>query len=112
MNNFPVRAGRTSAARIGEILSRLRETHPDMARIFTEGGCFQLFLILDAIHPGAECWYDGNHVYTKLFGYWWDINGRYDEKPEYAEIIDPEVMKRAYHWKDCAWWSDFSPRLR
>lgn len=39
------------------------------------GACFKLFLILRAVYPKAEPYYDVNHIVTKINNRFYDIRG-------------------------------------
>ena len=60
-----------------QFLSVLRQAHPLMGKIFTQGGCYQLFEIIKAVFPDAEAFYDPviGHVYTLHGGKYYDIKG-------------------------------------
>ena len=64
------------------VIFRIRQSHPDMARIFTEGGCYSMFLILASIFPGAVAYYDGSHIWTWIEDDFYDINGRMQSDEE------------------------------
>lgn len=55
----------------------IRKAHPDMVRIFTEGGCYEFYRLLHAINPECRAVYDGvdGHVYGRLGTTLFDING-------------------------------------
>lgn len=64
------------------VIYRIRESHPDMVRVFTMGGCYSMYLILASIFPGAVCYYDTleGHIWTWIDdgndGDFYDITGR------------------------------------
>ncbi len=70
-----------------QLINRLRESHPMMTRIFTNGSCYQLFLILKTVFPQAVCWYDPviGHAYTEIDGRFYDITGRIYNLPQHAQ---------------------------
>lgn len=82
-------------------LSALRDLHPDMARWGLHGGCFKVYLVLRQRFPGAEPWYDGEHVLTKIGDHYYDIRGEVQPVSsigaEYLRM-DPLVFNRAYWW--------------
>jgi len=65
----------TRHRKILNILSILRDTHPDMVKIYREGSCIDLFLLLRQIFPEADAYWDDNHIVTKIGKYYYDIDG-------------------------------------
>lgn len=57
-----------------------------MVGIFTKGGCFNFFLILRAVYPEAEAWYDRDHVVTKIDNKFYDINGVIKNTEKYLKF--------------------------
>lgn len=82
-------------------LALLRETHPDFAFIYTNGGCYHLYLILKSLWPEAELWYQDNpgHVFAKIGSSWYDINGKYRFKPRGARPITARQLGDPWKWK-------------
>lgn len=74
-----------------------------MTLLYTQGGCYELFLLLREIFPDAEPWYDQveGHVYTKIGNAYYDIKGkRYRLNETACPMTDePNWMKRAHRWK-------------
>lgn len=56
-------------------LSLLRNSHPDIGKIFTTGSCLNLHLLLKTMYPEAELYYDEDHVITKIDNRFYDITG-------------------------------------
>lgn len=79
-------------------LSQLRETVPEAERIFTEGGCYRLFLLLRTIWTDAEPLYDGNHVITRIDGKCYDITGRVFSKAHVSMFQERRLIKKAHRW--------------
>lgn len=88
---------------VEQLINRLRESHPMMTRIFTNGSCYQLFLILKTVFPQAVCWYDPTayHVYIEVDGRFYDIGGRVYQLPAAAEPFTEEnwPMHAPHRWK-------------
>lgn len=83
---------------VERFLARLRGTHPDFVRIYTQGGCYQLFLTLREIWPSATAWSDLDHVWTEISHRFYDIRGRHLVLPTAARPIDLCVARRAHRW--------------
>lgn len=79
-------------------LSLLRDLHPDLPRIGRNGSCFRVYLLLKAVWPEAEAWYDSNHVITKIGEQFWDIHGEVFPESHYRMADDAAVFNRAYTW--------------
>ncbi len=57
-------------------IALIRESCPEwQVRIFTQGACYQFFLILQHRFPSAVACYDGDHVITYIDGHFYDITG-------------------------------------
>jgi|TARA_R110000744_G_scaffold69536_3_gene141122 hypothetical protein len=82
------------------MLIALRDSYENMYEIFTEGSCFQLYLVLKALHPEAvPYWSDKqNHAVTKVGEFYYDIGGilntKHVESPEQGAyyIVTPEKI--------------------
>jgi len=71
-----------------EFIAALKKSAPIIPKVFTEGSCYHLCLILGTIFPEAEALYshtDG-HWITKIDHRYYDIHGEID--PEYAKSRD------------------------
>lgn len=64
-----------------------------MGTIFTEGSCFNLYLLLKQIWPQAECYYDDNHIITKIDNKFYDINGVVVNPPDYTMKLTDRIHK-------------------
>lgn len=62
---------------VEKFIRLLADSVPDADRVYREGNCFKLFLLLRHVWPNAEAWYDQveGHVYTKIGKSWYDIRG-------------------------------------
>jgi hypothetical protein len=58
----------------------IRDSCPELqVKIFTEGACYQFFLILQSRFPSAVPYYDGDHVITCIDGKFYDITGQVEK---------------------------------
>lgn len=73
----------TDAQRLDRFLAALRGAHRDMVPLFTEGCCFELFVIARTVFPRVEPLYSQRegHVYLALDGRLFDIRGRHAQRP-------------------------------
>lgn len=60
-----------------DIITAIRESHPSMVYLYTEGQCYNFHKIIKSIVPEAEPYYSDNegHVYSKINGDFYDIRG-------------------------------------
>lgn len=56
-------------------ISILRESHQSQVEIFTKGACLRMHILLRQAYPGAEPFYNIDHVVTKIGGRFYDIHG-------------------------------------
>ncbi len=63
---------------INEFLKELRDSADIQFKIFTEGSCFRLYMILKIIFPQAEAYWSDldNHCITKVDDKFYDIGGK------------------------------------
>jgi hypothetical protein len=67
----------------------IRESCPDLqVKIFTEGACYQFYLILKHRFPQAAAYYDNDHVITYIDGHFYDITGEV-QKGYHGYMKDP-----------------------
>jgi hypothetical protein len=57
------------------LIKEIRNSHPSMEEIYSNGSCYNLYCILKVCFPQAEAYYDGDHVITEIEGCFYDING-------------------------------------
>jgi len=72
--------------RILYIISILRENIPNSTKIYSNGKCYEFYLILKSIFPDAIAYYDGNHIITKIWEKYYDINGEVNDIDNYLEL--------------------------
>lgn len=74
-------------------ISRVRDSFIGSQQVYTEGRCYHFYLILKEVFPEAECWYDEDHVLTKIDDKFYDITGevrkelalhKYERIPSYS----------------------------
>lgn len=96
-----------SAQTLIELTKILREAHPQVREIFTNGGCYELFRALHVVDPRLEPYHDGNHVYARLGNTFFDIDGPHDFKLVHGLLSpmdrEPRILKTARFWKDENW---------
>ena len=74
-------------------IARIRDSFVGSQHVYTFGSCYHFYLILKEVFPEAECWYDQDHVITKINDKFYDITGevkrnaslyKFDELPTYS----------------------------
>lgn len=82
---------------IKRFIKSLRESDAVIRQIYTQGGCYQFFLVLSSIDNNAECYIntDKNHIVTRIGGSFYDIDGVADSTENYqkASINDIRIAK-------------------
>lgn len=100
---MPVAVKRTVV--VDSIIAAIRNSFNDAVKVYTEGSCFQFYLIIKSICPYAEPWYDSivGHVYAKVGDKFYDINGQLKDEELIGDLWDlrdePNIYKRAGEWK-------------
>ena len=61
--------------RVLSLIKAIRESFYGSDIVYTKGSCYQLFKILSVVFPTAEAYYFDKHIYTKIEGSFYDING-------------------------------------
>lgn len=85
---------------VDKFLKELRDSADIQFKIFTEGSCFRLYMILKIIFPKAEAYWSDldNHCITKIEEEFYDIGGiikdSYIEDRSYYKI--PKSQLRGY----------------
>lgn len=85
-----------------ELLHSIKSNVHNSEHYFTNGGCFQLYLMLKSIWHDAEAWYDAidGHVYTKISGRYYDIKGIANDTDQLEKMCDMgAVYEKAFTWK-------------
>ena len=60
---------------IEKFISVIRDSFIGSQQVYTEGSCYHFYLILKQVFPEAECWFDIDHVITKIDDKFYDITG-------------------------------------
>ena len=60
---------------VERFISIIRDSFIGSQQVYTEGSCYHFYLILKEVFPKAECWYDLDHVVTKIDDRYYDITG-------------------------------------
>ena len=85
---------------IERFLAELRGSHPDMVRLYTEGRCYHLWLIMRVTWPQARCFYSPveGHVYVEIDGALYDIRGRHLRRPDPLDLLDHRSGHAPHRW--------------
>lgn len=62
------------------------------------GSCFRLYQLLALVFPGAEPWYDHDHVITRIGGRFYDIRGEVLADDKWIPFTDQRAFNKAYLW--------------
>jgi hypothetical protein len=78
---------------IENFIAKIRDSFIGSQQVYTEGSCYHFYLIMKEIFPEAECWYDEDHIVTKIGDSFYDITGevrktdmldKFDRLPSYS----------------------------
>ena len=78
---------------IENFIAKIRDSFIGSQQVYTEGSCYHFYLILKEVFIDAECWYDEDHVVTKIDNKFYDITGeisktdgldKFDRLPSYS----------------------------
>lgn len=91
------------------LLAAMRKNIKQADVMFTQGKCYQLYLMLSDLYPQAIAWYDPvvGHVFTEIDGKYYDINGEHESLPERSHLFDENLLSSL---KDAREW-DYQPTL-
>lgn len=83
-----------------KLIEAIRSSHPDMVKLYTEGQCYQFYLILRSQWPDAKAYYSRieGHVYTMIDFELYDIRGRWIVHPKDLELLDHNTSYPPYRW--------------
>lgn len=68
-----------------DFITRLREIYPERYADFSEG-CLKFYLLLKAMYPQANGWFNSTHTLTEIDGHCYDIDGLAIKTPDYLPI--------------------------
>lgn len=76
-----------------KLIKAIRESFGSSIAVYRFGNCYQFYEILKVIFPEAEAFYDGNHVWTKIDGIFYDIKGKTDLNGVTLEpVVDKDII--------------------
>ena len=93
----------TKRDKILRIIEAIRESHPDLTVIYTQGSCYEFSNILKQIFPEAKSYrtYDNNHIVTRIDEYFYDIYGDVTNQADTHYIpVDKRFIKKEQPY----WW--------
>jgi len=94
------------------IIKRIRDSYIHSTTIYTQGGCYQFYLILKEIFPQSICWYDSivGHIITEIDGKFYDITGEVClPDKSYVLSSEPRIAEEAKGWRFD--WGDLSNQI-
>lgn len=77
------------------IIKAIRESFGGSVAVYQFGNCYQFYEILKTVFPDAEAFYDGNHVWTKIDGKYYDILGekKHSKNAHLIPVTEPERIE-------------------
>jgi len=84
---------------VKDFIATIRDSFIGSQQVYTEGSCYHFYLILKAVFPQAECWYDEEHIITKIDGKYYDITGeiRVNSNMRKNEELPTYYLKAPYN---------------
>lgn len=85
------------------LLTAMRKNIKQADVMFTQGKCYQLYLMLSDLYPQAVAWYEpvDGHVFTEIDGKFYDINGEHESIPSTSYLFAEEEcasLRGAFDW--------------
>ena len=74
--------------KVEKFISTVRDSFIGSQQVYTEGSCYHFYLILKEVFPTAKCYYDQDHVITKIGNEFYDITGKISGIKESCEYTD------------------------
>lgn len=86
------------------LIAALRNSHEHARGVFRHGGCYELYRILRTVWNDAEPWYIDDHVYTKIDGRLYDIDGPWTPTADQMGRLEPlhKEKRRPWAWRNRA----------
>lgn len=86
--------------KIKELINSIRNSHPDIERLYLEGQCYNFAVILRTQFSGGDFWYSylEGHMYYHLNGRWYDIRGEHLKEPRGSCKYNFKDGDPAYRW--------------
>lgn len=85
-----------------KLIEVIRESFKGSVIVYTLGSCYQFYLILKEVFPEARCYYDSNHVITRIGDSYYDITGEVKcERHLPIEDFGENHVEGEYGLKNC-----------
>ena len=86
--------------KLRNLISSIRNSHPDITKLYMEGQCFNFACILRSQFEGGVFWYSylEGHMYYKYGDYWYDIRGEHLTQPVGSTKYSFKDGDPAYRW--------------
>lgn len=70
----------TKHLKVINFIKTIRDSHPHMEYVYTNGSCINFFCILKQVFPNAKPWFNIDHIITEIDGKFYDITGSVSNK--------------------------------
>lgn len=100
VNKASKNSKRCGDAGLLRLITSIRESHPDMEKLYTEGQCFNFAMILRGQYPGGKLWYSASpgHMYYYYEDAWYDIRGKHCRQPPHSSEYNFKDGDPAHRW--------------
>lgn len=83
-----------------KLIDAICNSFDDAVKVYTNGGCFQFYLILRSVFPDAKPYYDSNHIITRIGDRYYDITGRILNVDNFYPLtIERRILVGAFRWR-------------
>lgn len=72
--------------KVEKFIQVIRDSFIGSQQVYTEGSCYHFYKILKQVFPEAECWYNQDHIITKIDDEFYDITGKISVDYIYEKI--------------------------
>lgn len=76
---------------VEQFIATIRDSFEDSVKVYTQGSCYEFYLILKQVFPEAIPYYDENHFITRIGDKYYDITGEVEK--ERHIVLDREFKK-------------------
>jgi hypothetical protein len=77
--------------KVEQFIATVRDSFIGSQEVYTRGSCLHFYKILKQVFPDAECWYDQDHILTRIDNRFYDITGQVSIFMDYEKIKEEDM---------------------